>query len=92
MGYTRTFTLHVRVAKHYRFRDAQRIEASQTPNQRPLTVGGREVHTAFFKLKVRVPDELLEPSSVPQFTVELGPADATTVTPEIEVAPLDETA
>lgn len=85
----RTIVLHVRVAKHHRFRGYVRAEASMHPNQRPLTVGGgyreSEVHTAFFKLKVRIPDELLEPSSTPEFEIEIDPQGATAVTPVVEV-------
>lgn len=84
----RTFTLHVRAAKHWRFKDGQRIEASMRPNQKPLTVGqGRSeeaVHTAFFKLWVKLPVEMLQADSIPTFEVEIDPEDVTTITPTVE--------
>lgn len=85
----RTFTLYVRAAKHPRFKEGQRIEASMRPNQKPLTIGQgyaeQAVHTAFFKLDIKVPVEMLRPDSIPTFEVEIDPEDVTTITPTVEV-------
>ena len=72
------FTLYVRAARHRRFKQGQRIEASMRPNYEPLVVGtpgsyeGEEaVHTAFFKLDLKVPWEMLQPESMLTFEVEI---------------------
>lgn len=90
------FTLYCRAAKHPRFRDGKRIAASSTQNFNPLTVGvptsyqgEREVHTAFFKLVIDVPNELLAAGDIPAATIALDPGATATVTPDVEQLAVD---
>jgi hypothetical protein len=85
-----TFTLYVRAAKHPRFKGGGRIEASMSHNPDPLviargTYGETSVHTAFFKLQIKVPEEALRVQDIPMFEVEIPPEALTVISPSIEV-------
>lgn len=81
------FTVYCRAAKHPRFRAGKRFEASVTYNPNPLTVGeGTPVHTSFFKLKVDIPDGLLDPHTMPVAEVAIDALDVRAITPLVERA------
>jgi hypothetical protein len=84
-----TFTLYARAARHHRFKDGGRIEASMSHNPNPLVVakgsyGETPVHTAFFKLQIKVPEEALMVQGLPMFEVEIPPEALTVISPSIE--------
>jgi hypothetical protein len=71
---------YVRVARKLRWKDSPfMVEASTTPNPRPLTQGtGRTVvqlHTLHFALELRLPEEILDPAKWPTVTVEVQTAE-----------------